>query len=136
MSAGRIAVAITIMVVLMGSVHGYLWARLVRDPGWGSPWDRGLAVALVALAVSIPVTFVAMRALPRALNAPLAWVAYVWMGLLLYLFLFTVTSDLGRVMARVAGALPVDPERRVWLARLIGGGVAAAAGVVGLGGAA
>jgi predicted MPP superfamily phosphohydrolase len=136
MSAGRIAFAIGVVVVLMGSVHGYLWTRLVRDPAWGGAWDRGLAWALFGLAVSIPVTFVGMRTLPRALNGPLAWIAYVWMGLLLYLFLFTATSDLGRVLARVAGALPVDPDRRLWLSRAIGGAIAAAAGVVGLAGAA
>jgi predicted MPP superfamily phosphohydrolase len=136
MSVGRVAVAIGILVVVMGSVHGYVWARLVRDPVWGGTWDRALGIAIFGLALSIPVTFVGMRTLPRVLNAPLAWVTYVWMGLLLYLFLFTLTSDLGRVMARVAGALPVDPDRRLWLARMIGGGVAAAAGVVGLGGAA
>jgi predicted MPP superfamily phosphohydrolase len=120
----------------MGSVHGYLWARLVRAPGWGGPWDRALAWGLVGLAVSIPLAFVGMRALPRALNSPLAWVGYAWMGFLLYLFLLTLASDVGRGLASIAGMLPADPERRRWLARVIGGSVAAAAGVIGLGGAA
>jgi predicted MPP superfamily phosphohydrolase len=136
MSAGRIAFALGVMVVLMGSVHGYLWARLVRDPAWGGPWGRVLGVALLGLALSIPATFVGMRALPRTLNSPLAWVAFLWLGVLLYLFLLTVASDAGRAIAAIAGALPSDPDRRRWLARSIGGAVAAAAGVIGIGGAA
>jgi predicted MPP superfamily phosphohydrolase len=136
MSLGRIVFALAIVVAVFGSVHGYIWARLVRDPAWTGPWGRVLGAALVALAALIPLAFVGMRALPRALNSPLSWVAYVWMGFLLYLFLFTLASDLVRGLAALAGALPADPERRQWLARATGATVAAVAGLVGIGGAA
>ena len=136
MGLGRMMIALAVFMAIMGAVHGYVWMRLVRDPGWGAPWGRVLGAALVTLVVMIPATFLGMRALPRALNAPLAWVAYVWMGFLLYLFLLTLASDLGRAALAVAGALPRDPDRRQWLARAIGSAVAGASGVIGLAGAA
>jgi predicted MPP superfamily phosphohydrolase len=127
-------VSLAIVTGLVVGLHYYLWARLVRDPGWGSPLGRWLTLAIVALATATPATFVAMRWLPRAWNAPLAWVAYVWMGLLLYLFLLTLAADLGRGVAAVAGHLPVDPERRAWLARGIAAVVGAGSGLIGAGG--
>lgn len=136
MSVGRVVIALAVVVTILGSVHGYVWARLVRDAAWSGPWGRLFGGGLVAMAASIPLAFVGMRSLPRAINSPLSWVAYVWMGLLLYLFLFTLASDVVRGLASVAGALPTDPERRQWLARATGATVAAVAGAVGLGGAA
>jgi predicted MPP superfamily phosphohydrolase len=136
MSLGRAVVALSVVIGLFGGIHVYLWTRLVREPSWGAPWGRVLGVALVVLLALVPLTFVGMRTFPRALNAPLAWVAYVWMGLLLYLFLLTVLSDAARAMAAVAGALPVDPERRRWLARAVATAVGAVAGVLGIAGAA
>ena len=76
-----------------------------------------------------------MRWLPRSVNGPLAWIAYSWMGLVLYLFLLTVLADLGRGVASIANLLPKDPERRQLLARALAGAVAGGAGLLGIGGA-
>ena len=89
MSVGRMIFALLVMATITASLHGYIWARLVRDAAWGPPWGRILTGTVLALAILVPVAFVGMRWLPRALNAPLAWGAYVWLGLLLYLFLLT-----------------------------------------------
>jgi predicted MPP superfamily phosphohydrolase len=133
-SFGRVLVPLAILTGMVVGLHYYLWARLVRDPAWGGALGRGLSLSIVVLAALTPLTFVAMRWLPRAWNAPLAWVAYVWMGLLLYLFLLTLGTDLGRGVAGVAGRLPVDPERRAWLARTIAAVVGAGSGLIGIGG--
>ena len=74
--------------------------------------------------------------MPRATAVPLAWVVYPWLGLALYLFLFTLFADIGRGLAALVGGLPKDPERRQFLARAIAAGVAGAAAVLGIGGAA
>jgi predicted MPP superfamily phosphohydrolase len=134
-SLSRILVALGIVTALVVLLHRYIWARLVRDPAWGSPWSRGLSIAIVLLAVSVPLAFLAMRWLPRAVHAPLAWIGYSWMGLLLYLFLFTLLSDLGRGVASIANLLPKDPERRQMLARVLAGTVAGGAALLGVGGA-
>jgi predicted MPP superfamily phosphohydrolase len=128
------AVAALVLSGLSFLVHRYLWARLVRDPVWPAPWGATLTTAFVVLAVLIPATFFAMRWLPRAANAPMSWVAYTWMGFLLYFFLLTVLSDAGRGVAAIFGALPRDPERRLFLSRMIASAVTGLAGLIGVGG--
>src|SRR5258708_894556 len=120
------AIAAAILAAITWATHRYIWARLVRDAELPAAWTRGLTIAFVVLAVSVPVAFFAMRALPRDLGAPLSWVAYVWMGFLLYLFLLTVLSDAGRGLASLVGALPREPERRLFLARAIAAAVGGA----------
>jgi predicted MPP superfamily phosphohydrolase len=135
LSLSRILVALAVMSALVFFLHRYIWARLVRDPAWDAPWGRGLGIAIIVLAVLVPVAFVAMRALPRSINAPLAWVVYCWLGLVLYMFLLSVLTDAGRGAAALAGLLPKDPERRQVLARTLAAVIAGGAGVLGIGGA-
>jgi uncharacterized protein len=132
LSLSRILVAMAVLSTLVALLHRYVWARLVRDPAWAAPWGRGLGIAIVVLALLVPVAFVAMRTLPRSVHAPLAWVVYCWMGLVLYLFLLTVLSDAGRGVAALAGLLPKDPERRQVLARTLAGVVAGGAALLGV----
>jgi hypothetical protein len=129
-----LVIAGVVLSLLTWLVHRYVWARLVRDAAWPAPWQRALTVAIVVLAVLIPVAFLAMRGLPRAFSGPVSWVAYTWMGFVLYLFLLTVLGDAGRGIASLLGALPSDPERRLFLSRMIAACVGAASGVIGLGG--
>jgi predicted MPP superfamily phosphohydrolase len=135
MKASRVLVAVLILAGLTWSVHRYLWARLVRDPAWPEPWFKVLTLLLVALALLLPVTFVAIRHAPRSLNVPLSWVVYTWMGLVLYLFLITVVSDAARGIAAMLGALPKDAERRHMLARAVAAGIGGISTLLGFGGA-
>jgi len=136
MNAGRMALAALIVSAITWMLHRYVWARLVRDPAWPDPWARTLTIAVIVLAACVPLAFLAMRWLPRTFGSPMAWVAYVWLGFALYLFLLTLAADLGRAVAALAGALPKDPERRVALARVLAGTVAGLSALVGIGGAA
>ncbi len=135
MSASRILVAVLVLSGLTGAVHCYVWARLVRDSAWPAPWGTALTVAIAVLAALIPLAFVAMRWLPRWVHGPLAWVAYSWMGVVLYLFLLAAVSDAGTVVAGVAGVLPRDPERRLFFARSLAAAIGAASGAVAIAGA-
>jgi predicted MPP superfamily phosphohydrolase len=132
--ASRMIVAISVVSLLTALIHRYLWARLVRDPGWPAPWGTAFTVALVALGALLPATFLAIRSAPRWVNVPMSWVAYIWMGLMLYLFLFVVIADAGRGVAVVAGAWPHEPERRQALARVLASIVAGLSVLVGVGG--
>jgi predicted MPP superfamily phosphohydrolase len=133
-NAQRMIIAAVVLSALSWLLHRYVWARLVRDAAWPAPWGTVLTVAIFVLAALIPIAFFAMRWLPRALNAPLSWVVYVWMGFALYLFLLTVLSDAGRGVAALLGALPSDPERRLFLSRTIATAIAGATGLIGAGG--
>jgi predicted MPP superfamily phosphohydrolase len=95
-----------------------------------------LTVAIFALAALVPLVFLGMRWLPRAVIGPAAWIVYTWLGFALYLFLLTALSDAARGVAAIAGVLPNDPERRRLLARAVAGAVAVASGFIGLAGAA
>jgi predicted MPP superfamily phosphohydrolase len=126
--------AVGVLSALSGMMHAYVWARLVRDPAWLPPWGRALTIGIFALAVLVPVAFLAVRFLPRAVHAPLAWVVYTWLGFALYLFLLAALTDVGRGFAALVGALPEDPERRSLLARVVAVGIGMISGIVGLGG--
>lgn len=134
MSATRLAIAAVIISALSFLMHRYVWARLVRAGAWPAPWGTALGAGIFVLAVLIPLTFFTMRGLPRSVNGPIAWVAYTWMGFLLYLFLLTALADAVRGIAALAGALPRDPDRRLFVSRLIAAVVASAAGLIGIGG--
>ena len=127
-------IAVAIFTTLAALLHRYVWARLVRDPAWGAPWGTLLTIAIFALAALLPLALPAMRFAPRAVNVPLAWVVFTWVGFLFYLFVLTLVSDAGRGIASLLGLLPHDPERRRFLARVIAAGVAGTAALVGLGG--
>jgi hypothetical protein len=134
LSVSRLVVALAILSGLSLLLHRYVWARLVRDPAWPAPWATVLTVVVFALAAAIPLAFLAMRGVPRAVSSPLSWVVYTWMGFALYLFLLTALSDAGRGVASLFGALPADPDRRLFLSRLVASLVAGASGLIGAGG--
>jgi predicted MPP superfamily phosphohydrolase len=133
-SLSRILVALAVVSAVVSLVHRYLWARLVRDPGWAAPWGRVLTVLIVVLALLIPAALLAMRSLPRSVHAPLAWVAFAWMGLMLYLFLLAVVGDAARGLAALSGHLAPEPERRRLLARALAMLITGGAALIGIAG--
>jgi predicted MPP superfamily phosphohydrolase len=127
-------IAATVLAALSWLMHRYVWARLVRDAQWPPPWSSALTLAVFALAALVPLTFFAMRWLPRSANAPVAWVAYTWLGFALYLFLLSVAWDVVRGLGTLAGGLPDDPERRRVLTRSVAAAIGAASALIGIGG--
>jgi predicted MPP superfamily phosphohydrolase len=131
----RLLIFLLIVVGIVGGVHFYLWARLVRDTQIPLPWRAWATAALVALAISLPATFVVLRRIPPEWGRFLAWPGFVWMGLMFLAFVLVLTGDIVRLLVLLGGRLseggPLDPGRRLLLARFLGGGAAATAGVVG-----
>jgi predicted MPP superfamily phosphohydrolase len=136
MSVTRILVALTIVTALVGGIHYYLWARLIRDPALSPPWSTAGSWVLASLAVSALLGFALARFAPRGVSSPVMWVVYPWIGVMFYLFLLLVASDVLLLVAAVTrwfgGGAAVDPERRVFLARLVAGTVSTLA--LGVGG--
>src|SRR5262245_41028076 len=107
-----------VVISLTFGLHYYVWARLVRDAALPPPWRMVATVALVLLGASLPLSFLLVRTLGPRAGRFLAWPAYVWMGLLLFLFFLLVTGDLLRFLAGpLLGDKLRDPERRRMLAR-------------------
>jgi hypothetical protein len=128
--ATQFALFFSLMIVLVGGVHYYLWARLVRDPMLPAPW-RGLGtVAIVLLGLLIPATMAARRLL-GVTPSVLYWAVMLWLGAVFILFCLVFASDIVRLGAWLLEKLvgrdsPADPARRRFFARLIGGGVVTA----------
>jgi predicted MPP superfamily phosphohydrolase len=133
MSPLRIAVFLLVASTVLGSIHYYLWVRLVRDTHLPDPYRTLATGALALLGVMIVVGMVASRFVPRAVGSPVLWVVYIWIGLFFFLFMLTGSVDLVRGLLSLAqrfGATPPpDPERRQFIARVLG----AIVGVGGLG---
>lgn len=122
-----------VVVAIDVAIHGYLYLRLVRDPGWRPAVRRAGTVALAVLAALIPIGFVGSRTLPREAAMVLSTVAFGWMGVMFFLLVGCAVVDMLRWIALVpAKALdrPPDPERRRTLARLTAAGVGVTTGVV------
>ena len=130
MSVGRIVFFIVFVGGILGSLHYYVWARLVRDPQLGAPWASLATWAIVALGVLLVVAIPSAFVLPRNVSAPIEWAAFVWMGLAFFLVVLLAATDLARlvaVLARNALDSPaLDAERRVFLRRAIAFAVALA----------
>jgi predicted MPP superfamily phosphohydrolase len=134
----QIAVFLLLLVAVVGGMHFYLWARLVKDPALGEPWRRAGTVLLVAGALAIPSSFLLLRSRPTGLVDGFVFGAMLWLGVAFLLFSALLAVDLVRWCGIGAGALwewlrrvpdpPADPERRRFLARAVAGGAAVVVG--------
>jgi uncharacterized protein len=136
---GRIASFTFFLLVALGvlsGMHYYLWTRLVRDPALPEPWRRIATVALVVLALALPIAMLAFRLAPQPLARLLPAAAFTWLGLAFMLFCAALALDLVRLVAHGGELLatllrdrsvpPQDPGRRLFVARAVAGGAALA----------
>ncbi|GAB3307417.1 metallophosphoesterase [Geodermatophilus aquaeductus] len=132
-------------------LHGYLWWRLVRSTTRPGRTRRLLTWVTVVLALLPAAAVLTRRSLSLSAQEPLAWVGFTWLGLAFYLFLALLVLEPVRLLLRrwarrpaavpvPVGApaaeeptpdesAPVDPSRRLFLARSL----AVTAGAVALG---
>jgi predicted MPP superfamily phosphohydrolase len=131
-----------VALAVLGGMHGYIWLRLVRDPGLPEPWRRIATWTLVAAAVLVPISLFLARLSGRNLVRLVPMASFVWLGLAFLLFSALLAMDALRGLYWSATALadwlrripepPVDPQRRVFLARTVAGGTALLAAGAGL----
>lgn len=118
-----------IVLLLVGSVHYWIWARLVRDLQLPSGWQRALAVVIASLGLSIPLTFYLSRALDPTTGRPILLVLYAWLGIVFWLVVLLSGAELVRIAAWIwertqESASPAFvAERRTWISRALGGAV-------------
>jgi predicted MPP superfamily phosphohydrolase len=134
MPISRLLIFLSVVCTVLFLVHYYIWRKVIHAAAFPAPWGRVATVALFSLAALIPVMFLTMRTAPRWFAIPISWVTYVWMGLLFYLFVFSIVGDLLRGAGFLTGLMPQDPARRGFVARLLASGIAGAAALTGVGG--
>lgn len=125
------ALFLSIALLVLGGMHAYLWARLVRDTALLEPWRRIATAGLILSALSIPAAMILSRFSGGALARLLPWFAFVWLGVAFLLLATLLAIDLVRLLAAgaaharawVVGAddQPLDPERRLFIARATAG---------------
>ena len=132
------AVFVAVSVAILGLMHGYLWFRLVRDPGLPDPWRRLATIALVVLALAVPAGMFAVRLGSGWVARLVPVLAFAWLGTAFLLFCAVAALDLARLAAEAMGFVvewvrarpeaPADPERRAFVARAVAGGALLAGG--------
>ncbi len=125
------ALFVVVALLVLGSVHFYIWMRLVRDTQLPAPWRQIGTWAVILLGASLPVGMILTRAVPFPVSRWVSFLPYIWMGAMVLLFFLLLGADLLKLGANGAGRLagsgdPLgDPSRRLAISRLV-------AGVVGL----
>jgi predicted MPP superfamily phosphohydrolase len=125
-----IALFFSIMLTTVGSVHYYIWARLVRDPALPALAYRLLTTVVAGLFVVVPASFFFRRSGARW-TLPLTWIASTWLGLMLLLLVSLVFGDLVRgvyVLTETLAGNALEPERRTQIARMLALAVVLVAG--------
>jgi predicted MPP superfamily phosphohydrolase len=123
----------SVVLVVMGGVHAYLFFRLVRATQIPGPWETVLGLGLVTAVLAIPLSFVASRVLDRRLARWLVVPAFLWLGFAFLTFFLLLAVDLahgagwlvGQTAARILNGAPfgADPERKLVLWRILAGAV-------------
>ena len=128
------ALFFTVVVLVLGGLHYYVWARLIRDTRLPQPWAAFLLSALIVLATGLPLMRLVIRRWPGAARV-LGWPFYTWLGVSMLLFFLLLGTDVVRLLVWLgnkvrAQAAPIDLQRRTLVARTIAGAVTAAAGTL------
>lgn len=101
------------VLLIMGSVHGYLFHRLVLATALPDPWPAVLGLALIGAVLSIPLSFVASRVLDRSVARFFVVPVYVWLGFVFQTFFLVLALDLawalGGLVLRGTGAAGLLP---------------------------
>jgi predicted MPP superfamily phosphohydrolase len=136
MRALSFALFFSVALSLLAGAHYFIWARLIRDPGFAPPIQRALTGLLVTLFTSLPLAFVATRWLENGAGRLLIWIAYPWLGMVLLLLVVLGALEIVRALALFGFALnnaaAVNPDRRALLSRVLAGAATLLAGGMGL----
>jgi uncharacterized protein len=98
---------VSLAAAVLGGAHYYVYVRLLHAiGGLRGGWLWAVRVAAIALTLSFPLTHILVRTAPGSVSSAVNWFAAVWLGLFLYLFLFTLLLHFFTAAARLGGLSP------------------------------
>jgi predicted MPP superfamily phosphohydrolase len=87
---------LSVVLLVMGSVHGYLFHRLVMDTAIPPPWSILLGVTMAAFVLGIPLSFIASRVLDKSVSRYFVVPVYIWLGFVFQTFFLVLAIDVLR----------------------------------------
>jgi uncharacterized protein len=112
---------LSVVLLIFGTVHFYLYTRLIGAPGVPAPWRTVARVFFVLATVSFPLPFVLSHYASPALARAAAWPVFLWVGLMFVLLTLFAASDVGRlglfVLRLLFGGDAPDPARALAIRR-------------------
>lgn len=112
MDVAALLVRITIVLLILFTMHYYVWVRLIKGPKWSRKTQNVLRILLLFGMTLIPLCFVFGWYGTGFAARALAFVGFSWLGLLFLLIVSTLSSELIR-----AGGVLMNPERRQFLSK-------------------
>ena len=122
---------LTIVIIVVSSVHYYLWLRLVRDTGIIGRYRSIATFSLIFMAVLLPLSIYFSRALPYNYFRPVLWIAYLWLGIMMLLFVTFIAIDIIKLLIGIVNYLSstsnnkYDPSRKKFITGIISYGATA-----------
>lgn len=89
-----------IVVLILGTMHLYLWKRLIRDTSSSARTRWVLSAVLIVLFAAVIAALLLPRLIGIAGSRWIAWPGYLWFGLAAYLFLALLVLEPVRVFLR------------------------------------
>lgn len=118
---------LTVVLLIMGGVHGYIFQRLVVNTAIPAPTNAVLGWVFLAAVSSLPLSFIASRVLDKSLARYFVVPVYVWLGFIFQTFFLVLAVDTIRVLGKlglaVAGVGPLfaTPDEALSAWRLVAG---------------
>ncbi|GAA2557177.1 hypothetical protein GCM10010435_29900 [Winogradskya consettensis] len=90
--------AAVVVPIVFGTLHWYLWRRLVAETTSRGSWARraGSTVFIAGPVVAASALIGGFTSMPMAVQRVLAWSGYLWLAVFLYLLLAVLAGELVR----------------------------------------
>jgi predicted MPP superfamily phosphohydrolase len=127
----HVVIFLSILSLIAGGAHYYAFSRLSHYLSLGSGQRKALAILSGVMLLSIIFGMLMIRSLPRQISAPIAWVVFTWMGILLLLTLTVFATDIIYMATKAAEPNHLaDPARRMALQKMFGFAALGATGLL------
>ena len=83
---------------VIGSVHYYIWRRLIKSCHLPKTLHKSLTIALIILGVSLPASMILGRGFSTQVSSLVMYVPFLWLGILMLLFFFLFGTNYAQAM--------------------------------------